>query len=302
GTVDPADRLDAAGLVRSLDAVARRLPPPAPLPLSPVEQLPLPEQESRDSTTAFSPLAAAPLAAAPLAAAPLAAAPLAAAPLAAAPLAAARPAIAAPQPAAPPPPVDRRHQHWRLPWIAIGVIAVAAAVVAWLLAVPALTPASYAVPRLVNQPWATVQHARYPHFKVVEHQVREGDPTGQVLRQRPAAGTRHRPGTISVDVSIGFPLVTVPDLSKLTLDQAQQRLLGAQLTLAAHVNQAFSNDVKAGLVMGWTPTGSIPEHSEVTVTQSVGPQVVPMPAVTGQPVAQAEATLRSWGLTDQQTQ
>ena len=312
GAVDPVDRVDAAGLVRALDAAARDLPRPAPLPLEPVEHLPLPEHELDDHTTAFQPHRPAP--AAPPGAPDLTvvgAVPVV--PVVSEPPAGPPPAGPAPDPIraglargadvddlpwATEGPTDERPRRRRWP-LALAVVAIAALVaLGAALGMRAMQP-SYPVPTLGGLAAAEVLTVnRYPHFRVVRHAVRErGAPVGVVLRQNPEAGSRHHAGSIVVDVSIGQPLVAVPDLSGLTQDQAQQRLASVNLVLGA-VSQTFSDTVPPGRVATFDGAGTqLEEGAKVGITLSGGARFITMPDLTGQPAANAKSALAALGVT-----
>jgi len=314
GAIDPDDRVDAAGLVRALDAAAHHLPRPAPLPLEAIEHLPLPEHEFDEHTRAFAPagrpagaavpvdditvVGAVPLAPADLALAPADLALARATSLAQPEAASATPSGIGDLPWASDTPAEpRRRRRW--PFVVLATVLVALLAAGGVaVALPALQP-TYPVPDLGGRPVAevTAPH-RFPHFRVVRHTVRErGAPVGVVLRQHPDAGTRHRAGSVTVDVSAGQPLVAVPDLLGLNQDQAQQRLASVNLVLGV-VNQTFSDTVAAGRVAAFDGQGSqLEEGSKVNITLSGGARYITMPDVTGQTAEAATATLASLGVT-----
>ncbi|GAC1517095.1 MAG: hypothetical protein NVS1B12_00960 [Acidimicrobiales bacterium] len=308
GAVDPADRVDAAGLVRALDAATHNLPRPAPLPLEPVEHLPLPEHEFDDHTRAFAPAVPSPAPSPPpvgpsvgqdltvVGAVSLATG--GETPAGASAMAAARPSATDDLPWAADGPPEERPRRRRGLVAGLILVLLAALAAGGFFAAVALQP-TYPVPVLGGLPVAEVLTPHhYAHFTVTRHAVRErGAPVGVVLRQHPDAGTRHRAGPIVVDVSIGQPLVAVPDLSGLTQDQAQQRLAAVNLALGV-VNQTFSDTVPAGRVASFDGAGSqLEEGSKVTITLSGGARFITMPDLTGQSADIAVAALAALGVT-----
>ena len=341
GAIEPDDRVDAAGLVRALDAAAHHLPRPAPLPLEAIEHLPLPEHEFDDHTLSFAPsgrtggpavpadditvvgVVSRPRTDLPKVGSPArtevttpematpdtATSKMATAEMATSEIATremAMPEVATP--AAPAgigdlpwasdaPAAPRRRRRW--PFVLLALVLVALLATGGVaVALPALQP-TYPVPDLGGRPVAEVTVPRhYPHFRVVRHTVRErGAPVGVVLRQHPEAGTRHRAGPVTVDVSAGQPLVAVPDLLGLNQDQAQQRLASVNLVLGV-VNQTFSDTVAPGRVATFDGQGSqLEEGSKVNITLSGGARYITMPDLTGQTADAATATLASLGVT-----
>ncbi|MFI5042598.1 MAG: PASTA domain-containing protein, partial [Acidimicrobiales bacterium] len=110
----------------------------------------------------------------------------------------------------------------------------------------------------------------------------------------PTASTKHPSGTITVDVSIGNKLVTVPDLTGLAVDRATAELQSAGL-VPGKPALAFSDTVPAGVVSDWSPKTQAEEKSTVALTESRGAEFVIMPDVTNQPIAQAQQALVAKG-------
>ena len=283
GTVAPGDRLDAAALVRALDQAAHELPQPAPLPLVPLEHLPVTTAHGDAPTTVFMPTGSVP-SPPPPAAAPSMSAPGAA--VAVAEPAAARPTVVGG------PGGRRRRRRW--PWLVVALAMIAAAVAGYVLIGPAVAP-TYAVPSLQNASVSALPPT--PHFTVAVRHIRQtGAKVGVVLAQTPAAGAKVRPGTITVTVSDGNAFVPVPSLADLTAAQARAAL--AQAHLIAGTPIVRYADVTAGLIIDWNPKGSAPQGSTVSLALSQGPEFVPMPdVVTPQDnVTQALAALAAVGI------
>ncbi len=282
GSVESSDRVDAAGLVRALEAAVADLPPPDPLPIVAALQLPVPRHEL-DPTTTFAPAGGTGPPPAPPpgggtrpprgGAAPTTPDPAAASPRADEPAAATSP--------------RRRRRRWRLP-LAVVVLAAAVGAGVWF-GRPLLTP-TYAVPSLQGLTVAdATAHAR-PHFTVAVHEERvTGATRGAVLGQHPAPAVKRRGGTITVDVSIGNELEAVPNLAGARLSTATDTLSAAGLALHAAAPQ-FSTTVPAGAVIDWSPKGQAAVGDVITVVPSEGPEFVTMPDLVSVPTTTDQAT------------
>ena len=103
---------------------------------------------------------------------------------------------------------------------------------------------------------------------------------------------------IQLVISTGPAPRTVPTLVGLTVDQATAALAQIQLT-AALAEPVFSDTVPTGSVVSANPadgTTGIPRGTAVTITPSKGVDLVVMPDLTGQTLAQAQATFAAAGL------
>ena len=109
-----------------------------------------------------------------------------------------------------------------------------------------------------------------------------------------------RGATVALTVSKGPDLVQLPFEVGQPLATAQQAIGGAGLPLAP-VTEAYSSSAAAGMVIAQVP-GSPPgpiavrRGTPVNLTVSKGPQLVPVPALSG-PVAGAASALTQAGLT-----
>ena len=357
GTVDPRDRLDAAGLIQGLNDAARDLDRPAPLPLEPLHQLPLPDREPLDRTTTFGSVGGWAPASPPLVGGsppPVVGYPpgpggspppgagypggpastFPSGPTGSSPGAGYPGGPAAAFPGGPPPPPGaggvavgppgsppggaglppgaggplvvpaptppsgtrpvaagpagrhaRRRRRW--PW-AVVVIAILGAAAAAAVFLPAILRPTYVVPDLTGQTAASAVAQPPAHFSVVEHTIRRtGAPTGVILEQEPLAGVHHRPGPITVDVSIGNALAPVPALTGLTVTAAQAKLVAAGFKPGPPVIEYSS--LANQMVVSWTPTGPTPVGSTVKLVVSQGPQFVTMPDFVSTPTTPARA-------------
>ena len=181
------------------------------------------------------------------------------------------------------------------------LVAVAAILgAAGLVAVRVLTP-SHTVPSVVHQTEAEARRTLSPlnfHLRVSKAYDDQG-PTGSIIRQHPDAGRSLRErSTVSVVISLGPAPVPVPDLTGLTVDQASQRLAGAQLVLGASVSRPDGN-VRAGQIVSWSGDGSqLPKGSRVDVVVSTGPPTVIVLDIvhSAKSFADAAAALQGQGL------
>lgn len=126
-------------------------------------------------------------------------------------------------------------------------------------------------------------------------QVDENSPPGSILRQAPPAGLRVREGkTVRVTLSSGGQVVFAPDLVRVTLTEAQNRLRTAGLALGA-VTQVYSLQNEPGQVVDQTPAAGVVvrPNGMVDLKVSKGPPpdgVVLMPDFVNQPLSSA----RQW--------
>jgi serine/threonine-protein kinase len=160
---------------------------------------------------------------------------------------------------------------------------------------------SHPVPSVVHETEADARRALSPlnfHLRVGTA-YNDGVPRGTIIGQHPVAGRSLREGSsVSVVVSLGPAPVPVPDLTGLSVDQANQRLAGAQLALGRSTPRPDTN-VKPGLILSWSGEGGqLPRGSQVDVIVSSGPPTVAVPDIVhpARSFADAAATLQSQGL------
>lgn len=140
-------------------------------------------------------------------------------------------------------------------------------------------------------------------FSVGEEKLESNDevPKGQVISQKPTAYTTADEGTaVSLVISAGKAapvMVTVPDLTGKTQEEAEQALADAQLVAVAG-NPAYSSDVDPGKVCSQSVKAgtSVQEGSHVVFSISLGRETVAVPDVTGKPIDEARDTLTKAGL------
>ncbi|MDP9420293.1 MAG: PASTA domain-containing protein, partial [Actinomycetota bacterium] len=136
---------------------------------------------------------------------------------------------------------------------------------------------------------------------VVDESFSEAVAEGLVISQTPTPGTVLEDGmTVTLVVSKGLPFVAVPDLSELSVEEAEATLAKAGLTLG-DVSEANDEKTEAGLVLDWSSGGEarpaeLRKGSEVDVVVSAGPAPRTVPNLAGKTAEQARAELERIGL------
>jgi serine/threonine-protein kinase len=190
--------------------------------------------------------------------------------------------------------------------IVVLVLALAAAGGAYAAARTKLFIPSHRLPAIINltpsQATAALQRDKI-HLRVLKQRSSTTVPSGQIIRQIPAAGTELKEqSTVSAIVSSGPPPVPVPSLAAITGDcpAVAAALKAAHLTtLCTHTT---SPTVASGTVISWTPTGQATEFSAVHVVVSSGPPIETIPSLTGSNCAGATTALEAVGLKPNCTQ
>ncbi len=152
----------------------------------------------------------------------------------------------------------------------------------------------------VGQQYDVVAQALTAAGLVPEREDVESErPAGEVLAQNPQEGSTVRAGdTVGLQVSLGRPQVTIPDLVDRTQVAAASQLGNLGLVVGDPVEEP-SNDIGAGRVIRTDPPAgtSVEEGSTVTLIVSSGPAPVAVPDVIGQTESQATDTLQAQGFT-----
>ncbi|MGW7101515.1 Stk1 family PASTA domain-containing Ser/Thr kinase [Streptomyces sp. NPDC054838] len=133
--------------------------------------------------------------------------------------------------------------------------------------------------------------------KGVDRKFSEAFDRGTVMNTDPQGGKRIRGnGSVTLTLSRGPEVVSVPAVKGKTLDAAKAELTSAGLAPGI-VTQAFSQDVPQGAVIGTDPEGGqkrAPDTAVAIVVSKGRPVLVPN--VAGQPVEQARVALQDLGL------
>ncbi|MEU3409418.1 Stk1 family PASTA domain-containing Ser/Thr kinase [Streptomyces sp. NPDC006670] len=133
--------------------------------------------------------------------------------------------------------------------------------------------------------------------KKVDRKFSEAFERGTVMDSDPAGGKQIRGnGAVTLTVSRGPELVSVPDLKGRPLEEAKAELTKAGLAPGI-VTLAFSQDVAQGSVISTDPAGGQKRAPDSAVALQVSKgRPVQVPNVTGQPAEQARAALEALGL------
>jgi beta-lactam-binding protein with PASTA domain len=125
----------------------------------------------------------------------------------------------------------------------------------------------------------------------VVHEQNDTIPEGQVASQSPPAGTMLREnGSVDFVVSSGKGEVEVPDLTGMTVDQAEQALKDVGLSLGKQT-EADSTKQRKGRVISSNPGTGDSVQKDTKVDIEVASGKVQVPNVVGQTLEEARATL-----------
>lgn len=122
---------------------------------------------------------------------------------------------------------------------------------------------------------------------------------GEVLGTNPAEGTLLAEGeTVRLLISAGTELVTVPELTGMTVNEANVALQDADLVLG-QISEVPSEEFDQGLVVGSDPTAGseAPVGSRVNVAVSAGPGTFDLPDYRGRVYSDVEFELEQAGMT-----
>jgi eukaryotic-like serine/threonine-protein kinase len=194
----------------------------------------------------------------------------------------------------------RRRPVW--PWIIAALLVIGALIGGWYVwsqiqqELDSRTPV--AVPLLVgvhvNQATAELD-ARNLQYELNEEPSTE-QPKNFVFQQQPEEGTKIDPqtGVVTLWVSTGPPMTTVPDVVGMDVAEAVSTLKDAELdpkvffiNSSAPVNQVTAQGIK--------PDKEVVEGTAIRINVSKGPKPLEVPGVLGVPFEQARATLEAAG-------
>ncbi len=180
-------------------------------------------------------------------------------------------------------------------WIFAGGAVVAVGLLILLLLV--LKPDQAAVPSVVGSEEATAQavlvRAGFKTDSVVKQST---SPKGQVIGQDPPGGEQADKGsTVTLTISDGPGSAVMPSVAGLSASQAQRRLQNAGFTV--RTRKQSSDTIPSGDAIETLPPEGTPvdQGSTVTLVVSSGKATVEVPAVVGQNIDDARATLRGAG-------
>ena len=183
------------------------------------------------------------------------------------------------------------------PWLLLLLLLVLGALAAsWYFTNRDETVEAENVPSVVGSKRPTAEaELKERGFDVEVQRVVSPKPAGEVVAQRPKAGTLYGKRGIVVLAVARDPLRTeVPDVSGLAVAQALARLRAADLRPRA---QEVGSKEPKGVVLRQLPAPGteVPKASPAIVVISSGPNLSTVPAVTGLPVGQATSQLSSAG-------
>jgi len=218
---------------------------------------------------------------------------------------------APPLPATPAPPVDPTpsgilyDEEAKRPWgkyLLLGLIALIGVALlsyaGWLL----LRTKSFEVPDLTGVDEAVALNEISGNGWVIETERERSDDVpdvDHVVRTVPAAGELLDEGeTFLIVVSDGFELRTLPELTGMTVVDAQQTLTDLRL-VPIEAPAEFSEDVAAGTVIRWQAQrgaalvagAQVLPDTAIVITASLGPEPRPAPILANLTAAEATAAL-----------
>ena len=198
----------------------------------------------------------------------------------------------------------RRRRRW--PWVMVLIVALLGAVGGggtYLLA--SIQVPNVPLPDVTQRDRATAEGAlTAARFEViVDEQYIDATVPGIVVDQRPKAGidpegkpvTFKEGSRVTLLVSKGPPPTAIPDLTDLTEAKAVAEIEKVG-HLVGDVNKPYSETVKAGQVMDWSPKGtSPPKGATVDLTVSAGPAPRTIPPLAGKTYEAASAASKQLG-------
>jgi serine/threonine-protein kinase len=164
-------------------------------------------------------------------------------------------------------------------------------------------PERFPVPKVAGGSFTAAQQAlaTIPGAHIVRSDAADGTgkiPKSTVIRTDPAAGQPAKRGqVITVFVSSGPPVISVPNVTGKSKDEAQQMLTSAGFT--ANFVDDYSDTVAEGKVIGTSPPAntSAVKFSSVSVVLSKGPAIVTIPDIAaGSDPDEAKVALENLGL------
>jgi serine/threonine-protein kinase len=285
GTVDPADRLDAGGLVRALDEVAAQLPPPGPLPLAKLlAEGPLELDESSPTElpgrVRLFDIAAVESETIPVESVTRAGNGHA-------------PETAADRP--------RRRRSRIVAALVIVIVLIAGLAAAYVVRFGLARP-THPVPSLIGDTKTQAQaalSALHLELGVSGEAYSSTVPAGAVVSQTPSRGRLRQGSTVRVVLSKGTPPFPVPNVTGEPLAQATTTFQAAHLAVPT-AQYTTSMTVPTGYVISQVPSsGEIFPGQSVTLTVSLGKPMVAVPGLSGAQLnsfAAAQAALGAPGV------
>ena len=191
----------------------------------------------------------------------------------------------------------RRRRPWLVFTIVSLVVLLIAGIAGWYLGTGRFTRA----PRLVGLDLAAAERALTDAgLKVREGQPLHHDeiPRDAIARQDPGPGARLERGTVvTIQLSLGVKMVTVPDVRGRTLVQAAALLGKADLARGDVKRQYHETVEKDRVISASRPAGaSVPHDTKIDLVVSNGPSPVTVPDLRGHTIDAASRELKALGL------
>jgi serine/threonine-protein kinase len=206
----------------------------------------------------------------------------------------------APTPPAPPAkPVKRPRRRRRGPILLVLALLVAAAVGtgAWYFGYARYTTTPAVLQLPPEEAQKRLEDAGLD-VKTAEPRYSDTVDEGLVLSTDPAAGKRVLRGTdVTITVSLGRAVTQLPKLTGITLDEAQDRILNANMAFGK-ATEKFSETVPAGIVVASDPKAgaTLRFGTVVDLVVSKGRRPIPVGSWAGKSAAEAEKVLKERGL------
>ncbi|WP_114451408.1 Stk1 family PASTA domain-containing Ser/Thr kinase [Halopolyspora algeriensis] len=184
--------------------------------------------------------------------------------------------------------------------VCLGVFALAAWLATIMTAEPS-GPKQITLGNYVGQEIAVARNsAAEAGFQVmIREQPSSPADEGRVVRQKPPANRQYAIGTqVYLFKGTGPKQVDVPDLTGMTMSEAQKALRGVGLALNFTPKETEVTDSdKVGTILSQSETGSVDQGTMITVTVGKAIEKKSVPDVGGQSLADATSTLESAGFT-----
>ena len=145
----------------------------------------------------------------------------------------------------------------------------------------------------------TIEEAKLVYKEKEEGEYSKDVPEGYIISQDPSYMPNYsvkEGSTITVVVSKGQNLVTIPKVTGLTQEEAQQQL--EELGLTVTVEEAYDSKVEAGYVIKQSieKDEEVDASEEITITVSKGIEKVTVPDLNGKTESEAKKAITSAGL------
>lgn len=206
-----------------------------------------------------------------------------------------------------PDPARRRRRRRRIAAVlTVLLLLLAGAGAGWWYLV--LGPGSHTpVPEVVGQPEARAMSlVETADLRPVTSTAHHDEvPAGHVIDADPAVGTElARQSPVTLLISLGVQMVTVPDVVGMGEAEALQQFTDAEFSLTPNVSTEYSADVPEGDVISVSPEvgEEVEHHSSVDLIVSAGREPITIGSVVGASEAEALAELEAVGAVPEVTE